>query len=198
LQAISAEEMSRFGYIEHPENVALALKLCQDVGVERQTALEGMWQATPDCGALSAHRFGELNPQNVFINGFAANDPQSTGQNWHLAIERFPELSRRIAIFNCRADRPERSMQLAESCLRWQRADHYLVIGSATRLFADRATTLGLDRSRVTCVENQPAPRILGEVNRIADRAALVVGMGNIGGPGLEMVHHYQHQCSLN
>ncbi len=130
LQGITAEEMGGFGYIEHPENVALSLKLCQDLGVDRQTALHGMWQATPDCGALSAHRFGEANPQNVFINGFAANDPESTGQNWHLAIERFPELSRRIAIFNCRADRPERSVQLAESCLRWQRADHHMVVGS--------------------------------------------------------------------
>ncbi len=131
-----------------------------------------MWQAIPDCGVLTAHRFGEQDPQNVFINGFAANDPESTGQNWHLAIGRYPELSRRIAVFNCRADRPERSMSnWPTACLQWQPADHYLVIGSATRLFAERAQALGLDRSRLTCVENEPATRIVGEINRIADRA---------------------------
>ena len=194
VQAVTSHEMSGFGYIEHAENVALALKVCGDVGVDRRTALQGMWQAAPDCGALSAHRFGIKDPKNVFINGFAANDPESTGQNWHLAIDRFPELKRRIAVFNCRADRPERSIQLAESCLRWQPADHYLMVGSATRLFAERATSLGLDRNRMTCIENQPATRILGEINRIADHASLVVGMGNIGGPGLEMVRHYQTQ----
>lgn len=198
VHAVTPEEMCHFGYIEHPENVALALAVCEDLGVDRRTALCGMWQATPDCGVLTASQFGQQDPRNVFVNGFAANDPESTGQNWHLAIERFPELSRRIAVFNCRADRPERSVQLAESCLDWYPADHYLVIGSATRLFADRATNLGLDRSRMTCVENQGATRIVAEINRIADRASLVVGMGNIGGPGLEMVRHYQHECSLN
>ena len=133
LHAITAAEMSGFGYIEHPENVALALRVCRDVGVARDVAVRGMWQATPDCGVLTAHRFGDHDPRNVFINGFAANDPESTGQNWHLAIDRFPELKQRIAVFNCRADRPERSIQLAESCLKWQPADHYVVMGSATR-----------------------------------------------------------------
>jgi len=193
VSGVSGMEMEGFPYIEHAENVALALKVCQDVGVDRQTALRGMWQAQPDCGVLSAHRFGASDPRNVFINGFAANDPESTGQNWHLAIQRFPELHRRIAVFNCRADRPERSIQLAESCVRWQQADHYLVIGTATRLFSDRAVTRGVERRRITCIENQPSGRVLGEINRVADHGALVVGMGNIGGPGLDVVRHFQH-----
>lgn len=195
--AVSSAEMAGFGYIEHVDNVALALKVCADVGVERQTALRGMWQAVPDTGALSAHPFGS-DPRNVFVNGFAANDPESTGQNWHLAIDRFPELNRRVAVFNCRADRPERSIQLAESCMNWEPADHYLVVGSATRTFVDRATSLGLDRNRVTSGENLPANRILGEIDRIANHSSLVVGMGNIGGPGLEMVRHYQREFSMN
>jgi poly-gamma-glutamate synthase PgsB/CapB len=198
LAAITLEDLVGFPYIEHADNVALALKVCQDVGVDRQTALRGMWEATPDPGVLSAHPFGRRLPRNVFVNGFAANDPESTGHNWHLAIDRFPQLARRIAVFNCRADRPERSMQLAENCVRWQPADHYLVIGSATDVFIRRATALGLERTRISSAEKRPPEHILDTIERLADHASLVVGLGNIGGPGMAMVRHYQNQSLSN
>ncbi|MCJ8268624.1 MAG: poly-gamma-glutamate synthase PgsB, partial [Psychrosphaera sp.] len=38
-QTVSDDEMAQFSYIEHKENVALALKLCADLGVEREVAL---------------------------------------------------------------------------------------------------------------------------------------------------------------
>ena len=46
--------MKPFGYIEHRENVALALAVCQHVGVERNVALKGMYAAIPDAGVLRA------------------------------------------------------------------------------------------------------------------------------------------------
>jgi poly-gamma-glutamate synthase PgsB/CapB len=196
--AVTRDEMNGFSYIEHADNLALALKVCADVGVDRATALRGMWAATPDAGVMSAHPLNLLGRRIVFVNGFAANDPESTGQNWHLAINNYPDLERRIAVFNCRADRPDRSVQLAETCVRWQPADHYMVIGSATHIFAKRATAMGLDRSRLTCAENLPASRIVETVNGLADRSALVMGMGNIGGPGMDMVRYFQNQSLLN
>ncbi len=196
--AVTPAEMSGFSYIEHRDNVALALKVCADVGVDRQTALSGMWQATPDAGVMSAHRFALRGYQNVFVNGFAANDPESTGQNWHLAIKNFPELEKRIAVFNCRADRADRSVQLAESCVRWQPADHYMVIGTATHIFAKRALAMGMDRSRMTCAERVPAEQVLDMMGGLADRSTLVMGMGNIDGPGMQMVRYFQSHSSLN
>jgi poly-gamma-glutamate synthase PgsB/CapB len=193
--AVTDEQMQGFSYIEHAENVALALRVCEDVGIDRQTALRGMWQATPDPGVLAAHPFGLRDPKNVFVNGFAANDPESTAHNWHLAIDSFPQLQRRIAVFNCRADRPDRSVQLAENCVRWQPADHYMVIGSATHVFARRAVAMGLDSSRLTCADSETVEHVLRRIDCIADRSALVVGMGNMGGPGMAMVRHYATQA---
>lgn len=196
--AVSGADMSGFPYIEHPENVALALKVCADIGIDRQTALRGMWSATPDAGVMSAHPFDLLGRHNVFINGFAANDPESTGHNWHLAINNFPGLEKRIAVFNCRADRADRSVQLAESCVRWQPADHYLVIGTATHIFAKRAAQMGLSRSRMVCAERMSADRVVKMLPALADRSSMVMGMGNIDGPGMEMVRYFQSHTSLN
>ena len=57
-----AEEISRpvtdadlqgFSYLEHQENVELALAVCEEIGVDNETALRGMWRAKPDPGAMT-------------------------------------------------------------------------------------------------------------------------------------------------
>src|SRR5207249_1144505 len=83
---------------------------------------------------FSAEVFGR---KLVFVNGFAANDPESTERLWRLALDSFSGADRRIAIFNCRADRPERSRQLGLACARWPAADRYVLIGSGTAPFAE-------------------------------------------------------------
>ena len=50
---VTWDELERFPYVEHPDNVALALRVCTDLGVDRQTALRGMWQAQPDAGVMT-------------------------------------------------------------------------------------------------------------------------------------------------
>ena len=37
----------------------------------------------------------------VFVNGFAANDPESTGKIWENMIEKFGEDRRKIMLINC-------------------------------------------------------------------------------------------------
>ena len=74
--SVSNEEMDGFNYIEHKENVALALKVCEHVGIERSIALQGMYNATPDSGALKYSRVEAYQNTIHFYNAFAANDPQ--------------------------------------------------------------------------------------------------------------------------
>ena len=40
--------------MEHPSNIAVALDVCKQVGVNRSTALKGMHKVQPDAGALVA------------------------------------------------------------------------------------------------------------------------------------------------
>jgi poly-gamma-glutamate synthase PgsB/CapB len=193
---VTWDELERFSYIEHPDNVALALKVCQDIGVDRDTALRGMWRAHPDPGVMTVAQSDAADRHTVFVNGFAANDPESTGKIWELVLQRFPKIQRHIAVVNCRADRADRSAQLAKACLEWTPADHYLVTGTATHLFARRATSLGLERQRITCVENKPLPQLLSTLNQQIGRSALVMGMGNIASPGMELVQYFDRRRS--
>ena len=189
---VSFEQLSRFGYIEHADNVALALRVCHALGIDRETALRGMVGATPDPGVMSVHELDLFHGTLVFVNGFAANDPESTERIWHLALERFPR-QRRLAVFNCRADRADRSVQLAEACPGWQPADHYLLIGTGTELFARKAVAAGLDRRSITCAEGQAPDEIVETIFDHADGSTLVMGMGNIGGPGMELLRYFNH-----
>ncbi len=193
---VSWQEMEQFPYIEHPENVALALRVCRDLGVDRLTALQGMWGAGPDPGVMKLYQVEEAGRPMVFVNGFAANDPESTGKIWDMIVNRFQHLDRHIAVVNCRADRPDRSAQLAEAALRWQPADHYFVVGTATDIFARRAVSLGMDRGRLTTVENAHAPRLMEALTHQVGQSAMVMGMGNISGPGMELVRYFDARIS--
>lgn len=192
---VSWDDLAGFGHIEHPDNVALALRVCRDLGVPRDTALRGMWGAPTDPGVMSMYHVADFDQRMIFVNGFAANDPESTGHNWNMLVDRFQDVERRIALINCRADRAERSVQLADACLRWKPADHYLVIGSATEVFARRAMARGLGRDRIRCVERAGAERLFAELRQRSDRSALIVGMGNISGPGLEVVELFRRRA---
>ena len=89
VEALSEEEMSGFRYVEHAENVALALQVCEELGVARSVALEGMHAGSPDPGALTFHHVDFFGRDIVFVNAFAANDPVSSRRIWELCISRF-------------------------------------------------------------------------------------------------------------
>ncbi len=192
--AIAPLDLAQFSYIEHAENVALALKVLADLGVNRATALQGMWSAPPDPGIMTVAELDFFGRRIVFVNGFAANDPESTERIWNMACERYPDVGKRVMIFNCRFDRPDRSRQLAEACANWREADHYVLIGSGTYIFAKYATQAGLDPRRLTLGEGDSVQEIFEKVVSLSGRNALVMGMANIGGPGLEVVRHFRNR----
>jgi poly-gamma-glutamate synthase PgsB/CapB len=196
ITAVGAEEMAGFRYTEHPDNVALALRVCVDLGVDRATALRGMWKANPDPGALTEHELQFFGRRIVFINGFAANDPVSTEKIWNMALKRYPEVERRVAIFNCRADRPDRSIQLGRECVRWSPPDHIVLMGTGTYLFARAAVAAGLDATRLVFAEDRGVDDIFEATVALVSRSALVMGMGNIGGQGLELARFFRNRAA--
>jgi poly-gamma-glutamate synthase PgsB/CapB len=156
-----------------------------------------MWAATPDAGVMTVYQVYENQQHIAFVNGFAANDPESTGKIWEMILQRNTRMQRRIAIVNCRADRIDRSEQLAESCLDWTHADHYLVVGTATDVFAKRAVEMGLDPKRITQAERATVHQLANRISRLAGDSAVVMGMGNISGPGLELVNYYRKRNGI-
>jgi poly-gamma-glutamate synthase PgsB/CapB len=195
--AITDEEMEGFSYVEHKENVALALRVCQSLGVDRECALRGMWKAPPDPGVMTISSIRFFGRQIHFVNAFAANDPESTEQLWNMAIGQFPEADRRIALFNCRTDRATRSEQLGRACVHWQAADYYLLMGSGTYFFVKSAISEGMPLKKMLVVENQSESDIFEMIIERAGRSALVVGMGNTKGRGLSLARFFHNRGSL-
>jgi poly-gamma-glutamate synthase PgsB/CapB len=194
--AITAEDLAGFKYLEHAENLALALKVCAALGVERATALQGMWSARPDPGVLTAHRLDFFGRHLVFVNAFAANDPDSTERIWRKVTAQFPA-QRRVALVNCRADRPDRSRQLGEACVGWGEADHYVLIGSGTYIFAKEAIRNGLDPGRITYAEERRIEEIFEVIIDLSGDSALIIGIANIGGQGLELARFFKNRSIL-
>jgi gamma-polyglutamate synthase len=193
--AVTRDELAGFRYREHADNVALALSVCADLGVERAVALSGMQRAAPDPGALTVHDVRFFGRRLLFYNAFAANDPVSTEQLWQLALDGAPDARARIAIVNCRADRPERSQQLGAEIGRWAPPDQIVLMGTGTYLFARAASKSGYDMARLVFVEGLTVEEIFERIVSLSGRSALLFGMGNIGGQGIELARYFQNRA---
>ena len=193
-QPVSAEDVAAFPYLEHRENIELALAVCEEVGVDNETALRGMWRAKPDPGAMTEAQVEFFGRHIVFVNGFAANDPTSTRYIWEQSLRRHRDLKKRIAVFNCRSDRADRSEQLAESYAHWTQADEVVLLGSGQYIFARSAVRSGLDPTRLVFVDRTHPADIFEILLGLADSSALVMGLGNIAGPGLALAEYFTNR----
>jgi len=193
-EPLTTEEIAAFPYLEHKDNIELALAVCQEIGIDKQTALRGMWRAKPDPGAMTESQVDFFGRHLVFVNGFAANDPTSTRYIWEQSLRRHSELTRRIAVFNCRSDRADRSEQLAESYARWTQADEVVLLGSGQYIFARAAVQSGLDPTRLVFVDRTHPADIFEILLGLAEPSALVMGLGNIAGPGLALAEYFANR----
>ncbi|WP_084728868.1 poly-gamma-glutamate synthase PgsB [Streptacidiphilus neutrinimicus] len=112
-ETVSDEELRGFSWFTFKENVAIALAVAELLGVERQTALRGMWEAPPDPGVLSVERYRTHDGKRLrFANVFAANDPESTLMNVQQLLDLGAIRKPVNVVINCRPDRVERNGQM--------------------------------------------------------------------------------------
>jgi gamma-polyglutamate synthase len=112
---VTDEELRGFSWFTFKENVAIALTVAELLGVDRKTALQGMYDAPPDPGVLSVEKY--RTPQGGrlrFANVFAANDPESTLMNVNQLLD-LGAIDRPLnVVINCRPDRVERNGQMGQ------------------------------------------------------------------------------------
>jgi len=195
--AIGDDQMARFVYREHKENVALALRICEEAGIASEVAFEGMVGAKPDSGAMMEYQVDFFGRDLLFINGFAANDPESSERIWRMALRKHSGYTRRIMVLNCRGDRPDRSRQLGEVVPSWPRADHYVVMGTGTYVFVRFAGEGGLDPGDITYGEGLSTEGLFEAIVAVCGERSLIMGLGNIGGGGLDLVAHFRNRRVL-
>jgi poly-gamma-glutamate synthase PgsB/CapB len=182
-ESVSDKEMRGFGWFTFKDNVAIALAVAQLLGVDRRSALQGMWNAPPDPGVLTVREyrvpaFGAAPLR--FANVFAANDPESTLQNIEQLARQGLIGPPLCILINCRPDRVERNAQMGALIPKLQ-PDRVVLIGEPTRSaaipgsFASLVVDLGGRRS---------GPELLEGLLAAAGPDASVVAVGNIHGQG--------------
>ena len=127
--SITKKELESFSYLEHPSNIAVALDVCKQAGVERGIALAGMHKVQPDVGALIVWTLSYDEKIFKFINGMAANDPVSTLQIWKVISDRYSSDKESCVFFNSRDDRPVRTKQMIELTLKDIKPKNFIIRG---------------------------------------------------------------------
>jgi poly-gamma-glutamate synthase PgsB/CapB len=192
---ISEETLDQFSYMEHPQNVALALEVCEHAGVDRDVALNGMFKVSPDLGALIAWKLDFRGSSVSFINGMAANDPVSTLTIWNYTARRFSWNGDSCIFLNTREDRRTRSRQLLSLVMEEIKPDHCIIRGdNLEKMFSNLKHYS--PNTKVTWIHAQDSVKTVSDVFSKLPDDSLIYAMGNQVGFGQELVDHikmYRH-----
>ncbi len=198
IEAITKQDLEGFSYQEYASNVALALKVCQSLGVEKSVALKGMHQAIPDPGALSVYTY--MDPKSgktiYFANGFAANDPISTRALWERVREQYKDATTCVLLVNTRVDRKERTMQLVDDFSNWSLPDNILLMGTGREVFAKKLPVVYPDPQALPPIVEgdfyEMEALLEAMVKETKGDKVLVVGALNIAQMGLQCVEFFR------
>jgi poly-gamma-glutamate synthase PgsB/CapB len=180
---VTDEEMEKFKYIEHKDNLQLALAVCQHVGISREVALNSMIAARPDPGALRKFIIRDREKKIIFYNVFAANDPNSTEYTYNMITDKLPQRTTKMVLLSCREDRYYRSQQLVEVCVRID-VDYILLVGGVTNKLVDYALNLGINKDKIIYLGEVDPISIHRTAFALAGDEAYVIGIGNMAGEG--------------
>lgn len=189
-ELVSDSELQGFSWFTFKENVAIALVVAELLGVERQVALQGMYDAPPDPGVLSVERC--LTPDGkrlAFANVFAANDPESTLMNINQLLD-LGAVSRPLnVVINCRPDRVERNGQMGQ-LVPDLRPDHVFVIGHPAKSAIDAIPAEWRDRAVDLGGERRSAEEFMPALFDRLPADSSLVAIGNIHGQGEELLEY--------
>ncbi|HNR69669.1 MAG TPA: poly-gamma-glutamate synthase PgsB [bacterium] len=173
-------------YIEHPDNYALALAVCRCVGLDEEQALKGFTDAQPDSGALRIVHAAVSGLKISYIHAFAANDPQSIAKIWNLpAVEFLHRNHPTVVLVNTRADRADRTRQMAELLNHTIAADLILLAGNdSNRLLRHLRQDL---RPNANSLFLQTLEQLVQVLKPLGHDVCLF-GMGNIEGVGHQLL----------
>jgi poly-gamma-glutamate synthase PgsB/CapB len=185
---------------EFEPNVRLALAVLASLGVGEEMAMRGMAHASPDFGSFRVWRcrFGDPPRPAVCINAFAANDPESSAAVLSMAGASFPPASRTmIGLLSLREDRGDRTLQWIRAAREGFFRDfaHVVLLGRPARAVLRKIRKSALPGGAVFSQDDGSSPE--GLMDRVVSAAVgepVVVGLGNIVGPGERIVRYWEEK----
>lgn len=197
---VTEEEMRGFNYIEHKENVALALSVCAFLDVDRTTALQGMYKAIPDAGVLKLSEVTAYQKTISFYNAFAANDPQSTLMIWEELKTNNKFSGLKIILLNTRQDRLDRARQLAAMVGTKinDDFDYLILIGQSTEIVEELSASSGVKRNKIINLGWTEPEAVFESILACTEKESSVFAIGNMGGMGGTVVDYFENRSVIH
>lgn len=126
---VGNHHMARFRHFEYKSNVAIAIKVAQLTGVNRQTAINGMLKASADPGAFKLKQLTRKKTTIHWANLFAINDRESFILTVEALSHKVGSGTKKAVILNNRKDRPERVAQFVNICVKDLDVDYIFTFG---------------------------------------------------------------------
>ena len=182
--------------LEFPENICLALALTEILNIPKETAFRGMAKARPDFGGL---RVWKASPEPLkddwyLASAFAANEPESTAKVLAMIRERCPRFPRKmIALLNLREDRGDRTRQWLEALQAgfFDAFDELIFIGDHARALARKKLSGPSSKTKMSAWPSRRPDKIMDRIFAAEGESRGIVGLGNMGGLGSELVDYW-------
>jgi poly-gamma-glutamate synthase PgsB/CapB len=166
------------------------------VGISREVALEGMYRAAPDCGALKKFNAVHEGKRITFVNALAANDPESTLAIWQRVTGVQDDPGATVFILNTRKDRFERSEQLVEMVHQDTNYARLVLIGEVTDKLLGVCYRMGLPQEKVINLGMVYPEVTWNTVVGLPFETMTVMGIGNVHGGGHEVAHYFRDRSA--
>jgi poly-gamma-glutamate synthase PgsB/CapB len=181
---------------EPEENIQLSLAVAEFLGIDKKVALQGMIKAQPDFGSLKTWTVDLGSPPRCWhlVSCFAANDPESTQFVLsRLLKKKLFNGKKMIGLLNLRGDRGDRTLQWLKALKdeAFPEIRKFFFIGDHAHVLKRR---LKLSGKTELCVSKPRAPqKIMAEIAEKVNAEAVLIGMGNMGGLGKELVGYWEN-----
>jgi len=174
---------------EFSANVDLVYALGTYLGIDRGTVLDGIRKSKADIGAFKVWRYRPPSVRKTLylVNGFAANDPVSTGEIVSRVKDMLPSAAAACTgLLNLRPDRGDRTAQ-------WAAALTGGASGWFTRIFVTGAHAHAVKRKvrQAEIIKQKQPEKIMEIIAAASGDQAVIVGFGNMGGTGRLLVEYW-------
>ena len=190
-KTISDRDMEGFTYIEHKENVALALDICTRMGVDRAIALAEMKTSIPDEGVLRRFTVNDRGKRIHFYNALAANDPESTIMIWDAIKAQSDEEEHFMFLLNTRQDRQDRAIRLVDMMSQLDYSSIALV-GESLEMVVQMCTNKNIASRDIHAIGIKPTVEQYKELVAASVAKTTIIAIGNMGAGGAELSKHFE------
>ncbi|MGE5676794.1 MAG: poly-gamma-glutamate synthase PgsB [Pseudomonadota bacterium] len=188
-EVLCAEEAEDgFGEIDFIENVALALRVCQALEVDREAALVGMRGYLKDPGSLRIYKKkNKAGSSLTFVNALAVNDPQSTMKIMdQVFLKSVQPGEKRVLLINNRGDRLTRLQQFSNFAIQTRNCfDKILICGPQKHLAERSLKSGGVKADAIRFLNN------VAELDKLQEDSA-IFAVGNIAGFGRLLMEYME------